>query len=45
MIPDPMENLQGYALYRHVMDNKGGGGSYHHFTDRIPVDEINTIWF
>ena len=31
MIPDPMENLQGYALYRHVMDNKGGGGSYHHF--------------
>ncbi len=43
MIPDPLENLQGYALYRHIMDNKGGGGSYHHFTDRIPRDEINTI--
>ncbi len=43
MIPDPMTNLKGYAIYRHIMDNKGGGGSYHHFADQIPQDEINTI--
>jgi len=43
MIPDPLVNLQAYAIYRHVMDNQGGGGSYHHFTDQIECDQINTI--
>ena len=39
----PFDNFQGYAIYRHVMNNKGGGGSYHHFTDQIECDQINTI--